>query len=156
MRRWLATAALLLAVATSRAAFERPNWRWWANPAIAAEIGLTPAQAAAIERAQAESRAGRAAIGRDLRTQRQRLGALLSAPQLDRPQLVRVLGDVFRLERAQLRSVIHLRLRVRRILTPTQLSRLLAAHPDIMERPWDNPAPSDATGLRPSGGLQGK
>ena len=139
-RRAIAVVVAALAVAAvARAQPVRGRfWRWWEDPAIAADIGLLPEQAAAIARAQAESRAGRAdGVGR-LRDARVRLGDLLSAREVDVAAVARVLGRVGRLQRDQLRSVVHLRLRVRRILTREQLERLLARYPEVMRRPWDH------------------
>lgn len=140
------------AVAAQPHPLESPVWRWWTNPGVVAEIGLTPRQSDAIERAQAASRAERAESGRLLRDRRMRLGELLSAPTVDRGEVARVLGEIARLQRAQLRSIVHLRLRVRRILRPEQVARLLELYPRIMERPWEPPRRLGRVGLRPSGG----
>jgi len=120
---------------------EPPPWRWWANPTITGEIGLTPRQAEAIARAHAESRLELVATAGLLRERRTRLGELLGGERLDPAELDRVLGDISRLQMRQLRSVIHLRVRVRRLLVPDQLARLLALHPALMRRPWERPAP---------------
>jgi Spy/CpxP family protein refolding chaperone len=147
--------AILALVAASLAGAQpappMPAWRWWVNPTIVAEIGLGAEQSAALDRAQTESRAQRAAVGRRLRERRVRLGELLSGPSVDRAELARVLGDISRLQRDQLRSVVHLRLRARRILTAEQLARLLALHPALMERPWEGPRRGGPARLRPSG-----
>ena len=131
---------------------ESPLWRWWTNPAVVAEIGLTPRQSDAIERAQAASRAERAETGRLLRDRRVRLGELMSAPTVDRAEVARVLGEIARSQRAQLRSIVHLRLRVRRILRPEQVARLLELYPRIMQRPWEPPRRIGPADVRPSGG----
>jgi Spy/CpxP family protein refolding chaperone len=147
-------AALLgaTAVAAQPRPLESPIWRWWTNPTVVAEIGLTPRQGDAIERAQAASRAERAETGRLLRDRRVRLGELMSAPTVDRAEVARVLGEIARSQRAQLRSIVHLRLRVRRILRPEQVARLLELHPRIMERPWEPQRRIGRMGLRPPGG----
>jgi len=131
---------------------QSPVWRWWTNPAVVAEIGLTPRQSDAIERAQAASRAERAETAQLLRDRRVRLGELLSAPRVDRAEVARVLGDIARSQRVQLRSIVHLRLRVRRILRPEQVGRLLERYPRIMERPWEPPRRLGRADVRPSGG----
>jgi Spy/CpxP family protein refolding chaperone len=135
----VATLAIACVAAGPPAAPEAPPWRWWTNPGIAAEIALTPGQADAIGWAHAESRLQRGENGRLLREQRVRLGELLSQPRLDTAELARVLGRISRLQRAQLRTVVHLRMRVRRILTAEQLARLLHLHPTLMHRPWEGP-----------------
>jgi hypothetical protein len=114
-------------------------WRWWENPTIVADVGLTPRQTAAIGRAQAERRRRRAEMLARLREQRRRLGELLSGPRLEADELARVLGRISRLQRDMLRSIIHVRVRVRRMLTQDQLGRLLVRHPMLMERPWEDP-----------------
>jgi Spy/CpxP family protein refolding chaperone len=130
---------------------ESPIWRWWTSPTVVTEIGLTPRQSDAIERAQAASRAERAETARILRDRRVRLGELMSAPTVDRAEVARVLGEIARSQRAQLRSIVHLRLRVRRILRPEQLARLLELYPRIMQRPWEPPRRIGQVRLRPSG-----
>jgi Spy/CpxP family protein refolding chaperone len=130
-------AALALAAGVRAQPVRGRFWRWWENPAIAGDIGLLPEQAAAIARAQAESRTERADGVTRLRAARVRLGELLNSPEVDLAAVVRVLGRIGRLQREQLRSVVHLRLRVRRILTREQLARLLARYPELMQRPWD-------------------
>jgi len=151
MRRARRLAPVLVAMASLAGAasqsLEAPPWRWWTNPTIAAEIGLTARQAADIGWAQAETRLERGEIGRALRDERQRLGELLGRPALDTAGVARLLGRISRLQRAQLRAVVHLRMRVRRILTPEQLARLLALHPTLMQRPWEGPpSRADAPG----------
>jgi Spy/CpxP family protein refolding chaperone len=123
-------------------------WRWWSNPEIVADVGLTARQTARIEEAQAASRAQRAETGRLLRARRMRLGELIGRKTVDRAEIARVLGEISRLQRDQLRSVVHLRLRVRRILTAEQLARLLERHPTLMERPWESPRRGGPSGVR--------
>ncbi|HXL46265.1 MAG TPA: periplasmic heavy metal sensor [Candidatus Binatia bacterium] len=147
--RTLATVAFAaLAIAQPPGPEVTPR-HWWTSSVIAGEIGLTPRQAAAIERAQAESVAERTENARLLREHRQRLGELLSRPSVDTAELARVLGKITRLQRIQLRSVVHVRMRIRRLLTPEQLAHLLRLHPTLMQRPWEGPPP------RPGGRLPG-
>ena len=153
MTRAAVLAAVLWATAVGAQPrpLESPIWRWWTNPTVVGEIGLAPRQRDAIERAQAASRAERAETGRLLRDRRVRLGELMSAPAVDRAEVARVLGEIARSQRAQLRSIVHLRLRVRRILRPEQLARLLERYPRIMQRPWEPPRRIGQARLRPSG-----
>jgi Heavy-metal resistance len=118
-------------------------WRWWENPAIVADVGLMPRQASEIGRLQAESQRRRAEMLARLREERRRLGALLSAPRVDAGQIARVVGRISRQQRDLLRSIIHVRVKVRRLLTQDQLGRLLARHPMLMQRPWEDPRARD-------------
>jgi len=139
--------AVLVSVAVLCAAFakmvsasgEPAPWRWWTDPAIVGEIGLESRQSLQIERAQTETRRTRAAIAAALRERRTELGDLLGRTAVDRRAAARLIGEIERLQRRQLRAVVHARLRVRRILRPDQLARLLAQHPMLMRQAWEPP-----------------
>ena len=154
---WMGIVCALLAPAEGTPREAAP-WRWWTDPTIVAEIALESRQSLAIERAQTESRGTRAAAESLLRDRRAQLGELLGRPTIDRREVARLLGEISRLQRQQLRGLVHLRLRVRRILRPEQLAHLLALHPMLMRQPWEPPAgvgrapfaSRDPTFVRPS------
>ena len=161
MRKTLFVAALAaFAVVAGAGAAGMPDGKWWKNPNVAAELGLTPEQSTEIEKVFVHSRSKLIDLRADLEKKQLDLQVAMEDKTADRGSVEKKIESVENARAALQKTRALMILDMKQILKPEQWEKLVQMHQERRERMQDRrrmfredgapPGPA-AAGRRPNG-----
>ena len=160
MRTTLFVAALAaLAVVPAAGAAGMPEGKWWKNPSVTAELGLTPDQSTEIEKVFVRSRSKLIDLKADLEKKQLDLQVAMEDKTADRGAVEKKIESVENARAALQKTRALMILDMKQILKPAQWERLVQMHQERRERMQDRrrmfreegAPPPPPQGRRPNG-----
>ena len=138
MRKTLFVAALAaLAVAPAAGAAGMPEGKWWKNPGVTAELGLTPEQSTEIEKVFVRSRPKLIDLKADLEKKQLDLQVAMEDTTADRGAVEKKIESVENARAALQKTRAIMILDMKQILKPAQWERLVQMHQERRDRMQD-------------------
>ncbi len=160
MRKILIVAALAaLAAAPTAGAAGMAEGKWWKNPGVVAELGLTPEQSTEIEKVFVRSRSKLIDLKADLEKKQLDLQVAMEDKTADRGAVEKKIESVENARAALQKTRALMILDMKQILKPAQWERLVQMHQERRERMQDRrrmfreegAPPPPPQGRRPNG-----
>ena len=160
MRRVLFAAALAaLVAAPSAGAPGMAEGKWWKNPSVTAELGLTPDQSTEIEKVFVRSRSKLIDLKADVEKKQLDLQVAMEDKTADRGAVEKKIESVENARAALQKTRALMILDMKQILKPAQWERLVQMHQERRERMQDRrrmfreegSPPPPPQGRRPNG-----
>jgi Spy/CpxP family protein refolding chaperone len=138
VRTTLFVAALAaLAVVPAAGAAGMPEGKWWKNPSVTAELGLTPDQSTEIEKVFVRSRSKLIDLKADLEKKQLDLQVAMEDKTADRGAVEKKIESVENARAALQKTRALMILDMKQILKPAQWERLVQMHQERRERMQD-------------------
>jgi Spy/CpxP family protein refolding chaperone len=153
VRRALLVAALAaLAVAPGASAAGMPDGKWWKNPRVTAELGLTPEQSTEIEKVFVRSRAKLIDLKADLEKKQLDLQVAREDKTADRGAVEKKIESVENARAALQKTRALMILDMKEILKPAQWERLVQRQQERREQMQERRRMFREEGARPGPG----
>lgn len=102
----------------------KANYKWWKNPNIASEMGLTRTQSDSIERIFNSNKNKILRYQKELRRKEIELGKKLNETDSNNEEVLKLIDDIERLKASLTRIKVQMFLQVKSVLTPEQIETL--------------------------------
>ena len=133
----IVAAVAALAVVPAAGAAGMPEGKWWKNPSVTAELGLTPDQSTEIEKVFVRSRSKLIDLKADLEKKQLDLQVAMEDKTADRGAVEKKIESVENARAALQKTRALMILDMKQILKPAQWERLVQMHQERRERMQD-------------------